>query len=154
MPDSELPARTQETSSKTTPSTPAKLPAKVSRSNPKISNKNMLDKPELDAFGKPDKTDNKKSNDSKIEGSIEEDTNQRSGGAKKRKADVQIKEPAKKQRKANNPRPKTAKERFRLAAASDTRPLPWGEPEVWAEVWSSQQLCVYRVKAEVSLDSP
>ena len=151
MPDSELPAKTQATSSKTTPSTPAKLAAKVLQSDPEISNKNILDKP---AFGKADRTGNKKSNDSKIEGSSKGNTNQQSGGAKKRKADVQIKEPAKKQRRANNPRPKTAKERFRLAAASDTRPLPWGEPEVWAEVWSSLQLCIDRVKTKLHLDSP
>lgn len=40
----------------------------------------------------------------------------------------------KRQRKAGNPKPKTAKERFLAASAEDTRPLPWGEPEVWAEV--------------------
>ena len=40
----------------------------------------------------------------------------------------------KRQRKAGNSRPKTAKERFLAASAKDTRPLPWGEPEVWAEV--------------------
>lgn len=40
----------------------------------------------------------------------------------------------KRQRKAGNEKPKTAKERFLAASADDTRPLPWGEPEVWAEV--------------------
>lgn len=40
----------------------------------------------------------------------------------------------KRQRKAGHSRPKTAKERFLAASAKDTRPLPWGEPEVWAEV--------------------
>lgn len=40
----------------------------------------------------------------------------------------------KRHRKAVNSRPKTAKERFLAASAKDTRPLPWGEPEVWAEV--------------------
>ena len=38
------------------------------------------------------------------------------------------------QGKAGNPKIKTAKERFLAASAKDTRPLPWGEPEVWAEV--------------------
>ena len=41
---------------------------------------------------------------------------------------------AKRQRKVGNSKPKTAKERFLAASAEDTRPLPWGEPEVWAEV--------------------
>ena len=134
MSKSELPATIQAMSSKTTPSTPAMVPAEVVQSHPQISNKNMLDKPELDAFSEHDKKDNQNINDFEIEGSTKEDTNQHNGAAKKRKADVHIKEPAKKQYKANNPKPKTAKERFRLAAASDTRPLPWGEPEVWADV--------------------
>lgn len=40
----------------------------------------------------------------------------------------------KRQRKASGKGPKTAKERFLAASAEDTRPPPWGEPEVWAEV--------------------
>ena len=40
------------------------------------------------------------------------------------------------QRKAaTKPRVKTAKEKCLAAPAEDKRPLPWGEPEVWAEVW-------------------
>ena len=40
------------------------------------------------------------------------------------------------QRKAaGKPKVKTAKEKFLAASAVDKRPLPWGEPEVWAEVW-------------------
>ena len=42
----------------------------------------------------------------------------------------------KRQSKAGNPKPKTAKERFQAASAEDTRPLPWGQPEVWADVCS------------------
>ena len=42
----------------------------------------------------------------------------------------------KRQRKAGNSKPKTAKERFLAASAEDTRPLPWGQPEVWADVCS------------------
>ena len=45
----------------------------------------------------------------------------------------------KRQCKAGNEKPKTAKERFLAASADDTRPLPWGEPEVWAEVKSSSR---------------
>ncbi|CAF9907780.1 MAG: hypothetical protein ALECFALPRED_003886 [Alectoria fallacina] len=45
----------------------------------------------------------------------------------------------KRQRKAGNEKPKTAKERFLAASADDTRPLPWGEPEVWAE--TRPELC-------------
>ena len=41
---------------------------------------------------------------------------------------------AKRQRNASNPKPKTAKEKFLAASAEDTRPAPWGQPEVWAEV--------------------
>ena len=72
--------------------------------------------------------------------------------------------PAKKKQKVNQPttqrqrkvgisKPKTAKQRFLAASAEDTRPLSWGEPEVWAEVcfpcrWISA------VKAKISLDPP
>ena len=42
----------------------------------------------------------------------------------------------KRQRKAGSSKPKTAKERFQAASAEDTRPLPWGQPEVWADVCS------------------
>ena len=42
----------------------------------------------------------------------------------------------KRQRKAGNSKPKTAKARFQAASAEDTRPLPWGQPEVWADVCS------------------
>ena len=38
------------------------------------------------------------------------------------------------QHKAGNSKPKTAKERLLAASAEDTRPLPWGNPDVWAEV--------------------
>ena len=72
---------------------------------------------------------------------------------KKRKADtpseksaaqLDLTPPAKKKRKTSEPIAKrrkngetiakTAKERFLIASASDNRPSPWGEPEVWAEV--------------------
>lgn len=60
-------------------------------------------------------------------------------------ADSTLAPPPKKKQKINNPtpkvqrkatisRPKTAKERHLAASAEDTRPLPWGEPDVWAEV--------------------
>ena len=48
----------------------------------------------------------------------------------------------KRQRKAGNSKPKTAKERFQAASAKDTRPLPWGQPEVWADVCSFQRINV------------
>ena len=38
------------------------------------------------------------------------------------------------QHKAGNSKPKTAKERLLAASIKDTRPLPWGNPDVWAEV--------------------
>ena len=50
---------------------------------------------------------------------------------KKQKLD---KPATKRDRKATNSQPNTAKARFLAASAVDTRPLPWGEPEVWAEV--------------------
>lgn len=53
---------------------------------------------------------------------------------KKQKAN---KPAAKRQRKVGSSKPKTAKARFLAASAEDKRPLPWGEPEVWAEVWPS-----------------
>ncbi len=40
----------------------------------------------------------------------------------------------KRQRNPGNSKPKTAKQRFLAASAVDTRPLPWGEPEIWADV--------------------
>ena len=46
---------------------------------------------------------------------------------------------AKAHHKESNPRPKTGKEKFLTASAKDTRPSPWGEPEVWAEVMSSRR---------------
>ena len=52
---------------------------------------------------------------------------------KKRKVN---KPTAKRQRKAGTSKPKTAKERFLASSAEDTRPLPWGQPEVWADVCS------------------
>ena len=55
---------------------------------------------------------------------------------KKRKVN---KPTAKPQRKAGNVKRKTAKERFLAASAEDTRPLPWGQPDVWAEVWSPRR---------------
>lgn len=48
----------------------------------------------------------------------------------------------KRQRKAGNSKPKTAKERFQAASAKDTRPLPWGQPEVWADVCSFRRMNV------------
>ena len=42
----------------------------------------------------------------------------------------------KRQSKAGNSKPKTAKERFQAASTEDKRPLPWGQPEVWADVCS------------------
>ena len=48
----------------------------------------------------------------------------------------------KRQRKAGNSKPKTAKERFQAASAEDTRPLPWGQPEVWADVCSFRRMNV------------
>ena len=51
------------------------------------------------------------------------------------------------------PKYKTAKERFQAASAEDTRPLPLGEPEVWAEVWFP---CIWMstFKTKQILDSP
>lgn len=58
-----------------------------------------------------------------------------SGLTKPAKKKQKVNKPiVKRQRKAGNSRPKTAKERFLAASAEDTRPLSWGEPEVWAEV--------------------
>ena len=58
---------------------------------------------------------------------------------KKQKVD---KPTTKQQRKAGNSKPKTAKERFQAASAKDTRPLPWGQPEVWADVCSFHRMNV------------
>ena len=68
-----------------------------------------------------------------------------SGG--KQAAESGVAPPAKKKQKVNKPttkrqskagtsKPKTVKERFLAASAEDTRPLPWGQPEVWADVCS------------------
>ena len=100
-------------------------------------------------------------NDAEIKGqSIEKvhsEQNHRGGTAatsRKRKAQVSsgkkvtevgLTPPAKKKQKVSNPsvkrqrnpgnsKLKTAKQRFLAASAVDTRPLPWGEPEIWADV--------------------
>ena len=57
------------------------------------------------------------------------------------------------QRKAGTSKPKTAKERFQAASAEDTRPLPWGRPEVWADVCSFSKF-MSMAKANVSIDPP
>ena len=60
-----------------------------------------------------------------------------SGLAQPAKKKQKVNKPTtKRQRKTGNLKPKTVKERFLAASAEDTRPLPWGQPEVWADVCS------------------
>ncbi len=115
----------------------------------------VLDKPDVDASSEYNKTYLENSDDDDFNDIVNRSfKNPTSAKSKKRKAaisgknkvaDSTLAPPPKKKQKINNPtpkvqrkatisRPKTAKERHLAASAEDTRPLPWGEPDVWAEV--------------------
>ena len=120
----------------------------------------VLDKPDLDASSEHDETDHENSDDDDsdheekndgVDRSFKSSTSTKSKkrkaaiSSKKKTADSTLALPSKKkpkienptpkvQRKARKSRPKTTKERHLAASAEDTRPLPWGEPDVWAEV--------------------
>ena len=125
-----------------------------------ILSKVVLNKPDVDASSEYNETDLENSNDDDSNPEEKNDVvdrsfkNPTSAKSKKRKAatygkneiaDSTLAPPSKKKQKINNPtpkvqrkagnsRPKTAKERLLAASTQDTRPLPWGEPDVWAEV--------------------
>ena len=147
--------------------------------NPNISTKTVLGKSDVDAFSEHKETKKVGSSNSDSERNEDEDHrpskkssrskqnhhSHTSTKSRKRKAAMSAAPPTTKKQKVNSPtstrqrkatgkpRFKTVKERFQAASAADTRPLPWGEPEVWAEVlfpcrWMST------VKAKTSSDPP
>ena len=70
-----------------------------------------------------------------------------------KKPNIDSPTPTRQRKAVGNPKYKTVKERFQAASAEDKRPLPWGEPDVWAEVWFPCK-CKSTVKAKQKLDSP
>ena len=109
--------------------------------NPEVAQDNDEDEDESNK-PLPPKQKRRKSTSAKVSRKRKADT---SGGKKaagsglappaKKKQKVN-KPTTKRQRKAGNSKPKTAKERFQAASTEDKRPLPWGQPEVWADVCS------------------
>lgn len=136
---------TEATSDKTVLSTPALArPTVVSNGAPQSLNNGSSDASIEDGKRNKDEDHRQSKNSSR---SKQEHGSATLAKSRKRKAATSSAPPPTKKQKVDSPtstrqrkaagkrKVKTAKEKFLAASAEDKRPLPWGEPEVWAEVW-------------------